>query len=117
MTPRIPSRAGLRLLPGGDEHEQFPPGIAPGAGPGAMWGLGQVATYLGRSREAVRLYWLASRARAVDPHAATAADALPVPDFLLPDKGAACTGSSTSAARRPPSGGRWSRFVRCGGPR
>ncbi|MFD1496982.1 hypothetical protein [Streptosporangium lutulentum] len=82
----------MRLLPGGDEHEQFPPGIAPGAGPGAMWGLGQVATYLGRSREAVRLYWLASRARAVDPHAATAADALPVPDFLLPDKGAGVHG-------------------------
>ncbi|MEV6987230.1 hypothetical protein AB0M95_39050 [Sphaerisporangium sp. NPDC051017] len=60
-------------------------GGSPSAGPGALWGLGQIATYLGRSRETVRLYWQATKARAIDPGAATAGDALPAPDFLLPD--------------------------------
>lgn len=62
---------------------------APGgpAAPGTLWGIGQVARYLGRSRETVRTWWEATRTRAADPAKAAAADALPIPDDLLDNTG------------------------------
>ncbi|MEV3926973.1 hypothetical protein [Actinomadura coerulea] len=55
-----------------------------GPGPEPLWGIGQIAAYLGRGKETVRGWWQATRARAADATAAAAADALPIPAFLSP---------------------------------
>ncbi|TMR03405.1 hypothetical protein ETD83_10895 [Actinomadura soli] len=82
--PSDPSSRDELARPG--PHSAAPPAERPGApGPEPLWGLGQIATYLGCGKETVRGWWQAARARAADPTAAAAADALPPPNFLIPN--------------------------------